>query len=127
MIPESALSLAAVASLSLALAASPALSDQIKRSSYDRYEGQWWSVNAGPLNVRADPRIGAPVITQLSPGDQVAALEMGREVTIGDRRGQWVFVGTPQCVNASCEHVIAGWVANFYLDDPEDTARSERN
>ncbi len=117
----------AAAALSLALIATPALGDQIKRSSYDRYEGQWWRVNAGPLNVRADPRIGAPVITQLSPGDEVAALEMGREVTIGDRRGQWVFVGTPQCVNASCEHVIAGWVANFYLDDPEDTARSERN
>ncbi len=119
------LAFAALAAFSLT--GSPALADQIKRSSYDRYEGQWWRVNAGPLNVRADPRIGAPVITQLSPGDEVAALEMGREVTIGDRRGQWVFVGTPQCVNASCEHVIAGWVANFYLDDPEDTARSERH
>lgn len=116
-----------VAALSLVLFASPALGDQIKRSSYDRYEGQWWRVNAGPLNVRADPRIGAPVITQLSPGDQVAALEMGREVTIGDRRGQWVFVGTPQCVNAACEHVIAGWVANFYLDDPERMGSSDSN
>ena len=120
-----ALTLAALAAMSLI--ASPALGDQIKRSSYDRYEGQWWRVNAGPLNVRADPRIGAPVVTQLRPGDEVAALEMGREVTIGDRRGQWVFVGTPQCVNAACEHVLAGWVANFYLDDPEDMNRTERN
>lgn len=118
---------ALAAMVSLALTASPALGDQIKRSSYDRYEGQWWTVNAGPLNVRADPRIGSPVITQLSPGDQVAALEMGREVAIGDRRGQWVFVGTSQCVNRTCEHVIAGWVANFYLDDPEAVARSGRD
>lgn len=106
--------------LSLMLVQSPALGDEIKRSSYDRYEGQWWTVNAGPLNVRAAPRIGAPVIAQLSPGDQVAAMEMGRTVTIGDRRGQWVFVGTPQCINEACERVIAGWVADFYLDDPED-------
>lgn len=111
------------AALSLALTAPAAMADQIRKSSYDRYEGQWWRVNAGPLNVRADPRIGAPVITQLNPGDEVAALEMSREVTIGDRRGQWVFIGTPQCVTAACEHVIAGWVADFYLDDPEDTAR----
>ena len=116
----SALSIAAMAALSLS--ATPALGDQIRRSSYDRYEGQWWRVNAGPLNVRADPRIGAPVITQLNPGDEVAALEMGYEVAIGDRHGQWVFVGTPQCANAACEHVIAGWVASFYLDDPEDKA-----
>lgn len=116
----SVLSLAAIVSFSLA--AAPALGDEIKQSTYDRYEGQWWSVNAGPLNVRADPRIGAPVITQLSPGDEVAALEMGHRVTIGDRQGQWVFVGTPQCANAACEHVIAGWVASFYLDDPEDMA-----
>lgn len=115
------------AALSLALIASPALGDQIKRSSYDRYEGQWWRVNAGPLNVRADPRIGSPVVTQLSPGDEVAALEMGREVTIGDRRGQWVFVGTSQCINNPCEHVIAGWVASFYLDDPEDLVGRESN
>ena len=113
----SALLLAAIVSLSLA--AAPALGDQLKRSTYDRYEGQWWRVNAGPLNVREAPRIGAPVATQLHPGDQVAALEMGRDVTIGERQGQWVFVATPQCVNDACEHVIAGWVADFYLDDPE--------
>ena len=119
------LAIAALAALSLT--GSPALADQIKRSSYDRYEGQWWRVNAGPLNVRADPRVGAPVITQLSPGDEVAALEMTREVTIGDRRGQWVFIGTPQCVTASCEHVLAGWVADFYLDDPADMVDRDSN
>ena len=108
------------AALTLTLLASPALGDQVKRSTYERYEGQWWNVNSGPLNVRVDPRVGAPVLTQLKPGDQVAAMEMSRMTTIGDRRGRWVFVGTSQCVNAACEHVIAGWVAEFYLDDPED-------
>lgn len=113
-----ALCLAAVATLSLA--AAPVFGDEIKRSTYDRYDDRP-TVNSGPLNVREEPSTRARVLTQVRPGDEVVVLERFREITIGDRTGHWVFIATPQCVNDSCERVIAGWVVDFYLDYPEES------
>ncbi|NNG06020.1 MAG: SH3 domain-containing protein [Inquilinus sp.] len=93
----------------------PGRADEIKRSTYDRYDDKA-IVNAGPLNLRESPSTDSRVLMQLAPGDAVVILEEYLPVTVGDRQGRWVFVATPHCIGTACEYVTAGWLADVFLD-----------
>ena len=98
----------------------PGRADEIKRSTYDRYDDKA-IVNAGPLNLRESPSTDSRVLMQLAPGDAVVILEEYLPVTVGDRQGRWVFVATPHCVDTDCEYVTAGWLADVFLDRAAET------
>lgn len=91
----------------------------------------FYVVNDDHVNIRTEPDITSNVVEynvgkkaikrQLFITEVVKVLKKDqREVTIGNHKGQWIYVEIRTSYDSKLRKQLSGWVFSYYLSKPED-------
>jgi hypothetical protein len=80
--------------------------------------GRIYTITGDDVNVRAGASKESKVLTTLSKGARVALIERSdRVVTIGDKKGRWVYIDT-FLPGLKKGETLRGWIFDYYLKAP---------